>query len=197
MGNCFYIYRLTPYVVSMTICGSPWYLGLLVPLVNQISMYFQWQMLWHLVSLVKNPLHLGFGLNKLSSINFWVKFYFYYLSVPGWWNDVIIIWQIVLKWLLQRGCSFSVIVEPVCSIAAPAVFLTVCVFLIFEKFNCVISSVTIWTIDIVLLLMNFFVKIYNKSVWTILKAAFLMFVLAVATNEFVRDTIIIIIIIIQ
>ena len=32
----------------------------------------------------KNPLHLFFGLNKLSSINFWVKFYFYYPAVPGW-----------------------------------------------------------------------------------------------------------------
>ena len=123
LGNCFYIYKLTPYVVSMTIHGSLWYLRLMVPLTNLISMYFQWQMLWHLVFLVRNPLHLVFGLNKLSSINFWVKFYFYYLPVAGWWNDLIIIWQIVLKWVLQGSCSFSVIVETVCSITAPAVFL--------------------------------------------------------------------------
>ena len=63
--------------------GSLWYLRLLVPLTNLVSMYFQWQMLWHLVFLVKNPSHLDFGLNKLSNINFWVKFYFYYLPVPG------------------------------------------------------------------------------------------------------------------
>ena len=84
LGNCFYIYKLTPYVVSMTIHGSLWYLRLLVSLTNLISMYFLLQMLWHLVFLVKNPLHLVFDLNKLSSINFWVKFYFYYLPVPGW-----------------------------------------------------------------------------------------------------------------
>ena len=32
-------------------------------------------------------------------------------------------------------------------------------------------------------------EIFNKSEWTILKAAFLVFVLAVAANEFARDTI--------
>ena len=37
--------------------------------------------------------------------------------------------------------------------------------------------------------MNFLWNIYIKSVWTILKAAFLMFVLAVAANEFARDMI--------
>ena len=61
----------------------------------------------------KTPLHLVFGLNKLTSINLWVEFYFYYLPVPGWWNDVIMLWQIVLKWVLQKSCSFSVIAEPV------------------------------------------------------------------------------------
>ena len=32
----------------------------------------------------KNPLHLVFDLNKLSSINFWVNLHFCYLPVPGW-----------------------------------------------------------------------------------------------------------------
>ena len=95
-GKCFYIYKFTPYVDSMTIHGSLWYPRLMVPLTNMISMYFQWQMLWHLVFLVQNPLHLDFGLNKWFSINFWVKFHFYYLPEPGWWNDLIIIWHIVL-----------------------------------------------------------------------------------------------------
>ena len=32
-------------------------------------------------------------------------------------------WQIVLLWVLQRSCSFSVIVEEVCSKTALAVFI--------------------------------------------------------------------------
>ena len=52
---------------------------------------------------------------KIFIINFWVKFTFFYLPVPGWWNGINIIWQIVSLWVLQRSCSFSVIVEAVCS----------------------------------------------------------------------------------
>ena len=61
-------------------------------------------------------------------------------------------------------------------------------FDMFVNIYCVISSVTIWTIDIVLLLMNL-VKIYNKSIWTILSAVFLVFVPAVAASDLVRDII--------
>ena len=52
---------------------------------------------------------------KIFSINFWVKFTFFCLPVPGWWNGINIIWQIVSLWVLQRSCSFSVIVEAVYS----------------------------------------------------------------------------------
>ena len=128
-----------------------------------------------------------FGLNKWSSINFWMKFDFYYLPVPGWWNDLIVICQIVLKWVLQRSCSLSVIVEPVCSITAPAVYL---VFFIFW-YVCehLIVWYPVWLFKLLTLFYCWwiFVKIYKKSVWTILKAAFLMFVPAVAANEFARD----------
>ena len=66
-------------------------------------------------------------LNKISSINFWVKFAFFCLPVPGWWNGINIIWQIVPLWVLQRSCSFSVIVEAVCSKTAISyLFLSVC-----------------------------------------------------------------------
>ena len=67
--------QLAPFVVSVTIhgdYGSLWYLSLLVPLTNLVSMYFQWQMLWHLVFFIKNLLCLVLGLNKPFSVNFWV-----------------------------------------------------------------------------------------------------------------------------
>ena len=66
---------MSPLVVSMTIhgdYGSLWYLSLLVPLTNLVSMHFQWQMLWCLVFFIKNLLRLVFGPNKPFSINFWV-----------------------------------------------------------------------------------------------------------------------------
>ena len=36
----------------------------------------------------KKPLRWVFGLNKIFSINFWVQKSFFYLPVPGWWNDI-------------------------------------------------------------------------------------------------------------
>ena len=68
--------------------------------------------------------------------------------MPGWWNGIIVIWQIV--WVLQRNCFFSVISEPVCSKTAPAVFV----------FNSVFDSSfeTLWDLNLCFELLLWYLK---------------------------------------
>ena len=77
-----------------------------------------------------------------------------------------------------------------CSITAPAVFILVSLY-INVTFEHLIVWYPVWLFKLLTLLhcwLNI-CELFNKSEWTILKAAFLVFVLAVATNEFARDTI--------
>ena len=76
----------------MTIQGSLWLPETIGPIdQSNLNVFSMANALVFGLCSKKNALCLVFGLNKLSSINFWVKFYFYYFPVPIWQNDVIML----------------------------------------------------------------------------------------------------------
>ena len=147
-----------------------------IPLANALTFYL----------FSKNPLCLVIELyNYVVSISGWNL----HSSVPGWWNGINIIWKIVPLWVLQRSCSFSVIVEAVCSKLPQLLFfwLPLCFWL---------SVLSIWTVENdyqsdlqCFIWLKYFYDMNNKFWRTKTIAVLIIFVPALTASEPARDTI--------